>query len=113
MDYIEGFYEADTTKLVRSASPSVVKYGYVVKRGESAYSAEAMPWTEFMFYANGVKTNNRQAPASAPKEVVVYDVPDQTAAKSCLVWERLSASRQRRWPTHDQGRDGTPVPQGR
>lgn len=86
MDYLEGFYEGDTTKLVRSVSPSVVKYGYFIKRGESNYSGEAMPYAEFMSYANSVKANNRQAPASAPKEVVVYEVLDQMAAAKVTAW---------------------------
>lgn len=86
MDYLEGFYEGDTTKLVRSVSPSVVKYGYFIKRGESQYSGEAMPWTEFISYANGVRTNNRQASPSAPKEVLVYEVLDQTAAAKVTAW---------------------------
>ena len=28
LDYVEGFYEGDTAKLVRSVRPDVVKYGY-------------------------------------------------------------------------------------
>jgi len=86
LDYLEGFYEGDTTKLVRSVSPTVVKYGYFVKRGESAYSGEAMPFAEFMSYANSVKANNRQAAATAPKEVLVYEVLDQTAAVKVTAW---------------------------
>ena len=80
LDYLEGFYEGDTTKLVRSVSPSVVKYGYWINRGESTYMGQLMPFAEFMSYANGVKKNNRQAPASAPKEIIIYEVLDQTAA---------------------------------
>ena len=86
MDYLEGFYEGDTTKLVRSVSPNVVKYGYFVKRGESKYSGEAMPFAEFMSYAKSVKANNRQAPATAPKEVIIYEVLDQTAAAKVVAW---------------------------
>ncbi|HJU73198.1 MAG TPA: nuclear transport factor 2 family protein [Gemmatimonadaceae bacterium] len=86
MDYLEGFYEGDTAKLVRSVSPGVVKYGYFVKRGESAYSGEGMPFAEFMSYAKSVKANNRQAPPTAPKEVTVYDVLDQTAAVKVVAW---------------------------
>lgn len=86
LDYIEGFYEGDTAKLVRSVSPNVVKYGYFMKRGETSYSGEAMPFAEFMSYANSVKANNRQAPATAPKEVIIYEVLDQTAAAKVVAW---------------------------
>lgn len=86
LDYLEGFYEGDTAKLLRSVSPTVVKYGYFVKRGEAAYSGEPMPFAEFISYANGVKANNRQAAASAPKEVIIYEVLDQTAAVKVVAW---------------------------
>jgi hypothetical protein len=39
-----------------------------------------MTWPEFFSYARGVKQNNRQAPATAPKRVEIFEVQDQTAA---------------------------------
>ena len=43
LDYVEGFYEGDTAKLVRSVRPDVVKYGYYIPKGKTAYAGEAMP----------------------------------------------------------------------
>lgn len=80
LDYVEGFYEGDTLKLARSIRPDVVKYGYYKKSGESGYTGEAMPWSEFLSYALRVKARNRPVPTTAPKEIVVLDVADQTAA---------------------------------
>ena len=85
LDYLEGFYEGDTTKLVRSVSPTVVKYGYFVKRGESAYSGEPMPFAEFMSYANSVRANKRQQRRRRQKSGV-YEVLDQTAAVKVTAW---------------------------
>jgi hypothetical protein len=87
LDYVEGFYEGDTTKLVRSIRPEVFKYGFWIPRDSARYHGERMPWSEFLAYANRVKANNRQAPATAPKQVEIYDVLDQTAsAKLTASW---------------------------
>ena len=87
MDYVEGFYEGDTAKLVRSVSPAVYKFGYFVPHDSTRYSGERMPWPEFLAYANRVKAQNRQQPPGTKKDVVVFDVLDQTAsAKLTAYW---------------------------
>lgn len=87
LDYVEGFYEGDTVKLMRSIRPEVFKYGFWIPRDSSRYQGERMPWPEFLAYANRVKTNKRFAPASAPKDVTVFEVLDQTAsAKLTAYW---------------------------
>jgi hypothetical protein len=86
LDYVEGFYEGDTAKLVRGVHPDVQKYGFWIPRDSIRYSGEAMPWSEFLSYANGIRQRNRQAPATAPKEIVVYDVQDQTASAKLTAW---------------------------
>jgi hypothetical protein len=84
LDYVEGFYEGDTTKFVRSVSPTVYKYGYS-KRGET-YVGSQMPYSGFMSFANGVKAGRNRPPANAPKEVTIYDVQDQTASAKLTAW---------------------------
>ena len=87
LDYVEGFYEGDTLKLQRSIRPEVYKYGFWIPRGSTGYSGEKMPWPEFLEYANRVRQDNRQAPPTAPKEIVVYEAQDQTAsAKLTATW---------------------------
>ena len=87
LDYVEGFYEGDTARLVRSVWPKVSKYGFYVPRDSTRYSGEAMPFAEFLSFARGVKARNRPAPASAPKEITILDVQDQTAsAKLRAYW---------------------------
>jgi hypothetical protein len=87
LDYVEGFYEGDSTKLVRSVRPEVFKYGFWIPRGSTSYSGEQMKWPEFHAYANRVKERKNFAPASAPKDVVIFDVLDQTAsAKLTAFW---------------------------
>lgn len=86
LDYVEGFYEGDTTRLVRSVWPEVRKYGYWRAKPEADYAGEAMPFAEFMSYANRVKSGRSKTPAGAPKDIVVYDVQDQTASAKLTAW---------------------------
>jgi hypothetical protein len=101
LDYVEGFYEGDTTKLQRSVHPEVSKYGFYIPRDSSRYVGEAMPWAEFLAYARRVRARNRPPPADAPKIVAVFDVLDQTAsAKLTAYWGvdyLLLAKRDGRW----------------
>lgn len=86
LDYVEGFYEGDTTRLVRSVWPQVRKYGYWRPRPDTAYAGEAMPFAAFMSYAKGVRAGRNRTPAGAPKEIVLYDVQDQTASAKLTAW---------------------------
>ena len=87
LDYVEGFYEGDTAKLARGVRPDVAKSGFWRARDSSTYAWEAMPWSEFVSYANGVKARNRPAPATAPKTIQIFDVQDRTAsAKLTAFW---------------------------
>lgn len=87
LDYVEGFYEGDSTRFVRSVSPEVFKFGYSVPRDSTSYRGSRMTWQQFNGYANRVKSQNQQAPKTAKKEIVVFDVLDQTAsAKLTASW---------------------------
>ena len=87
LDYVEGFYEGDSTKLVRSVRPDVHKYGFWRRPDSTRDVGEQMPFAEFLSYARNVRARNRQAPPTARKDVVVYDVQDQTAsAKLTATW---------------------------
>jgi hypothetical protein len=86
LDYVEGFYEGDTARLVRSVWPEVRKYGFWRANPGAAYAGEPMAFAEFMRYANGVKAGRNRTPAGARKDIVVYDVQDQTASAKLTAW---------------------------
>lgn len=86
MDYIEGFYEGDTSKIIRSIDKNVFKYGYWKDRKSNAYSGEPMSFQEMLDYANNVKAKKSFAKADAPKKVEIYEVQDQTAAAKVTAW---------------------------
>lgn len=86
MDYIEAVYNVDPSLAERSVHPELVKRGFFIKKGEAAYSPHTMTFDQFVQLS---KTYNAKGsvPKDAPKEVVVFDVADQTASvKVTAVW---------------------------
>jgi hypothetical protein len=79
LDYVEGFYEGDTTKFLRSVRPEVDKFGFW-KDDKGAYQSGGFPWPRFFDFARRVREGKQKTPANAPKEVTILDVQDQTAA---------------------------------
>ena len=86
LDYVEGFYQGDSTRLVRSVRPEVYKYGFARSRDATTYRGMQMTWPEFHAYANRVKARGTGAPPDAPKQVDIFDVQDQTAAAKLTAW---------------------------
>jgi hypothetical protein len=86
LDYVEGFYEGDTAKIVRGVHPDVQKYGFWIPRDSARYAGEPMPWSEILSYARNIRDRGRPAPATAPKEIVIYEVQDQTASAKLTAW---------------------------
>ena len=86
-DYVEGFYEGDSTKHVRSVHPDVYKIGYYRPADSTRYgAAQRMTWQGFHAYANRIRTSGQPAPATAPKKIELLDVLDQTAAAKLTAW---------------------------
>ena len=86
LDYVEGIYEVNHTRIERSVHPDMAKRGFFVKKGETAYSSDVMTFQQLVELA---KTYNKtgRVPKDAPKEVVIFDISDQTAsAKLTAVW---------------------------
>ena len=87
LDYVEGFYEGDSTKHVRSVRPDVFKYGFWLPRDSTRYQGAQMPWSEFLSYTRRMRSRGATTPATAPKEIELLDVLDQTAAvKVTATW---------------------------
>jgi hypothetical protein len=88
LDYVEGFYEGDSTRLRRSVWPAVRKWGYARDRtAGAAYRGMAMAFPdEFMRFADNVRAGRMRTPAGAPREITLYDVQDQTASAKLTAW---------------------------
>ena len=86
LDYVEGVYEVDPSRIERSVHPDLAKRGFMIRRGETAYSSSTMTFQQLVELAKTYNKNGR-VPKDAPKEIVIYDVSDQTAsAKLTAAW---------------------------
>ena len=86
LDYLEGFYEGDSTKHLRSIRPDVFKYGFWIPRDSTRYQGERMTWPEFMDYTRRFKARGATTPATAPRMVRLLDMMDVTAAARVDAW---------------------------
>ena len=86
-DYIEGFYEGDTTKLVRSLKPSLYKFGYWKDSKTGKYGEDGqMTYKQAIAYAKNVQAKKNFAKADAPRKVEVLDALNQIAAAKVTAW---------------------------
>jgi len=87
LDYVEGVYEVDATRIERSVHPDLTKRGFYIKKGESTYSFSPMTFAELVNLAKTYNKDGSRVPKDGPKEVTVLDVLDQTASvKVVAVW---------------------------
>jgi hypothetical protein len=86
LDYVEGFYEGDTAKIIRAFRPDVFKYGFDYDAKEHRYVGELMKYDEIIAYARRFKERGRSTRADAPKVVELFDVQDQTASAKLTAW---------------------------
>ena len=87
LDYIEGFYEGDTTKLIRSLKPTLYKIGFYKETGNSDYTPRGiMTYRRALDYATGVLVNKRFPKADVPKKVEVLDILHATAVVKITAW---------------------------
>jgi hypothetical protein len=85
LDYVEGFYEGDTVKLARALRPDLSKYGFW-RDSTGKYDGERMTFAEAIAYGKKVKGQNRPVNPKWPKDVVVFEVQDQTASAKVTAW---------------------------
>lgn len=87
LNYIEGFYEGDSTKLVSSVMPRLHKMGFWKNRGTGEYAFDSyMTFQQAKDYANNVKRDKKFASEKAPKVVEVLDIMNHIAAAKITAW---------------------------
>jgi Putative lumazine-binding len=89
LDYIEGFYEADTIKMLRSIKPELYKIGLIRRRGDTVYNySKKMTLNDALSGARkDISENKRMGKKDSPKEVVVLDILKVTAvARVKALW---------------------------
>lgn len=87
LNYIEGFYEGDTSKLIESLKPSLFKFGYWKDKNTGQYVPDGnMTYRQALDYANRVAEKKSFAKADAPKLVDVLDIQHTIAAARITAW---------------------------
>lgn len=88
LDYIEGFYEADTVKLLNAIHPRLYKIGFYKRKGDKDYTLSKMTLDEALSYARkDMAENRRMGKPDSPKKVDILDVMKVTAAaKVTALW---------------------------
>ncbi|MBK8098156.1 MAG: serine hydrolase [Planctomycetes bacterium] len=79
LDYVEGIYGADVERVARSVHPTLAKRGYWREPGNDDYSSEPMTH-EQLLATTRTYNQDRRPMGSAPREVTVFEVLDQTAS---------------------------------
>lgn len=80
LDYVEGIYNVEPSRIERSVHPKLAKLGFYRPPADEAYRpGSAMTFERLVEIA---KTYNKEGklPKDAPKEVTVLDLLDQTAS---------------------------------
>lgn len=102
LDYLEGFYEGDTAKLIRSLKPTLYKFGYWKNKTTSNYDPdEHMTYAEALAYAKKVMEKKKFPKPGAPKKIEVLDSMNTIAAAKVTAWWGvdyiLLAKKDERW----------------
>jgi hypothetical protein len=86
LNYIEGFYEGDTTKLIVALKPNMYKIGFW-KNKNGAYDFDGqMTYRQALDYAKNVLTKKSFAKADSPKKVEVLDIGNTIASAKVTAW---------------------------
>jgi hypothetical protein len=87
MNYIEGFYEGDTAKLIAALKPSLYKIGYWKNKDSDKYDPDGqMTYRQALDYAKRVWEKKNFTKPDAPKKVEVLDIMNTIAVAKVTAW---------------------------
>ncbi|WP_142785774.1 nuclear transport factor 2 family protein [Changchengzhania lutea] len=87
MNYIEGFYEGDESKLKESLQPSLNKFGFWKdKTSGEYYQEDYMSYGKALGYARNVLEKKQFPNEKAPKKVEVLDIGKVIASAKVTAW---------------------------
>ena len=87
MDYLDALYQAKPELIARSVHTDLSKRGYYRKEGETQFTSSPMSYQRLFDLAGTWNKDGKRAIDKAPKEVVVFEVLNQTAsAKVTALW---------------------------
>jgi len=87
LDYVEGIYLVDESRIKRSVSKTLTKIGYSKRRDATQYQTRNMTYEQLYNLAKTYNKEGRVNPETAMKKIDIYEVTDQTAtAKLSASW---------------------------
>lgn len=88
VDYVEGLYQVDSTRIEKSVDPTLRKIGYWYNKEEGAFRNNLpMTYTQLVSLSARWNKNGKSANENTIKEIVIYDVNTKTAsAKLTAAW---------------------------
>lgn len=87
LNYIEGFYEGDTTKLIECLKPTLYKIGFWKDEKSEDYKFSGqMTYRKALDYAKRVFEKKDFPKADAPKKVEVMEVMNAIAVAKVSAW---------------------------
>ncbi len=87
MNYIEGLYQGDTIKIIKSVKPTLYKFGFWKNKPTGEYESDGnMTFDQVRQYAVNVLKKKKFAKSSAPKKVEVLSIMNHIAAAKITAW---------------------------
>lgn len=87
LNYLEGFYEGDTMKIISTLKPTLYKFGYWKSKKTGEYKAQGlMSFDKAVAYSRNVLKKKDFPSKEAPKKVEVLDVMNHIAAAKVTAW---------------------------
>ena len=87
LNYIEGFYEGDTAKLVKCLKPGLYKFGFWKDKSSGTYKPDGtMSYQQAIDYARKVLASKHFAKPDAPQKVELFEVSEAIAAAKVTAW---------------------------
>lgn len=81
LDYVDGLYQADSTRIVRSVAKDLKKVGYWFNKRDSAYVDNAqMTYNQLVSLAARWNKDGSRVTKDSPKDIVIYEIYDKTAS---------------------------------
>lgn len=81
LDYVEGIYEVDSTRIEKSVHPELRKRGYWFNPKEEAYMDNLdMTFDQLVHLAATWNKSGESANADSPKVIDIYDINSKTAS---------------------------------
>ena len=87
LDYVEGIYNVEPARIERSVHPGLAKLGFYRPPADNAFRPGSKMTFERLVEIAKTYNKDGKLPKDAPKEIVIFDVLDQTAtAKLTAEW---------------------------